>query len=65
MNPIANCCLYYCSGVMLIGIIFFGILMIMHATGSAYLKPENGKNSDQIAPLGIAMAVNADSNLTV
>ena len=37
MNPICKCCLYYCSGVMLVGIVFFGILILMHATGSEYL----------------------------
>ena len=44
MNPMNNglfkCCVYYCSGIMIVGIAFFSVLMIMLKTDSLYLKPK-------------------------
>jgi hypothetical protein len=34
MNPIAKCCGYYCSAIMILGIVFYAILILMLGTGS-------------------------------
>ena len=58
MNPFINCCLWYCSGVMIVGIAFFAVLLIMLATESRYLKPDEGYTySDHMRAVGIAMGV--------
>ena len=59
MNPIANCCLYYWSGIMVIGIVFFSILLILQSTGSEYLTPKYGATrEDQISTLTWAILFN-------
>ena len=59
MNPLANCCLWYCSGIMIVGIAFFAVLLIMLKTESKYLKPKdhNASYDDHALAVGIAMAV--------
>ena len=65
MGPIGRCCLWYCSGIMFVGVIFFAILILMEATGSEYLKPHNIENfdypKDSIMSLLIAIAVSPPS----
>ena len=61
MGPIGRCCLWYCSGIMFVGVIFFAILIAMEAAGSEYLKPHSIENfdypKDSIMSLLIAIAV--------
>ena len=62
MNPLLKCCLYYCSGIMIVGIGFFGVLIVMLATHSRYLKPKDAEFSDHVQAVGIAMAVSRRGN---
>ena len=57
MHPLLSCCAYYCSGVAIVGIFFYGILLIMLATESRYLKQEDSSFGDQMLAVAIAMAV--------
>ena len=60
MNPLASCCLYYCSGVMIVGIAFFGVLLAMLATNSEYLEPTKPATyEDHMQAVGIAMGVSS------
>ena len=59
MNPIANCCLYYWSAIMVIGVVFFTILLILQASESEYMTPKFGASrDDQIATLTWAILFN-------
>ena len=70
MNAFAKCCLYYCSGVMIVGIAFYSVILIMLATESRYLKPENVKEGyqptfkDHMQAVGIAMIVRDNQELS-
>lgn len=38
MNPILKCCGYYCAFIMIIALYFFVVLIILEATGSAFMS---------------------------
>jgi len=60
MGPLGRCCLYYCSGIMIVGVVFFGILILLESLGSRYLDPHNEDidyPGDSIKSLVIAIAV--------
>lgn len=62
MNPLASCCLYYCSGIMIVGIAFFAVLLVMLGTESRYLRPEDPYTyTDHMWAVGIAMIVSHPS----
>ena len=37
MNPVLKCCGYYCTFLMIVGIFFFGSMIVLEATESPYL----------------------------
>ena len=59
MNPLFSCCAYYCTGVAIVGIFFYGVILIMLATESRYLEPEDPSEGfgDRITAVAIAMGV--------
>ena len=61
MNPILNCCCWYCSSLMVLGLFFFGLLIWLIKTDNEFLhhglKP--GQADKQVTALGIAMGINA------
>mmetsp|Transcript_26684 Transcript_26684/g.30813 ORF Transcript_26684/g.30813 Transcript_26684/m.30813 type:complete len:98 (-) Transcript_26684:74-367(-) len=59
MHPLASCCLYYCSGMMVIGLFFFAVLFIMIETDSNKLAPtKDGTKADLVKTVAIAAGIN-------
>ena len=59
MNPLFSCCAYYCSGIAIVGIFFYAVLLVFLATNNKYLLFEEEKHkSDRITAVGIAIGVN-------
>ena len=61
MHPVAKCCSFYCSCVMVSGILFFSILAVMESNHNMFLT--HGKSQDEIdekvSALYITMGVQA------
>ncbi len=58
MNPVFTCCAYYCSGVAIVGIFFYAVILAFLATNNEYLLfQEHDKRNDRMTAVGIAMGV--------
>ena len=58
MNPLFACCAYYCTGVAIVGIFFYSVLIIFLVNNNKYLlfDSDNSKD-DKIKAVGIAIGV--------
>ncbi|CAI2382977.1 unnamed protein product [Moneuplotes crassus] len=60
MNPLFSCCAYYCTGVSIVGIFFYSVILIFLATNNQYLLfQEEDKKTDRMIAVGIAMGLQA------
>lgn len=61
MGPVALFCGFYCAGILLVGIIFYLILIVMEVSKSPYLtEHQSAQNqNDTVSALGICIAVSA------
>ena len=59
MNPIMKCCGYYCSCILLVGIIFFLILICLIQSENPYLLKHPEEKGDKVEALTIAIICNA------
>ena len=63
MHPILKCCSFYCSGLCVVGIFFFVILLIMEVTKSPFLgenQMDGGKTpnySKRVLSLGVCIGI--------
>jgi hypothetical protein len=60
MGAILRCCGYYCSTLMFLGVIYFGILMVLIAADNEFLNQSEVSKlskSDRYMALGISMGV--------
>ena len=59
MNQGLKCCGYYCSCLMIFGMLFFLILIIMQVNRNPFLTSKDPEEtSDRISALAIAMGIN-------
>jgi len=60
MNPILKCCGYYCSCLLIVGIVVFGIMIGLIQAHNPWLTREFGQNiQPRVDALIIAIIVNA------
>ena len=60
MHPILKCCGIYCSCILVISFVFYGILIALVATGNPWLTREFRHDIDsKVEALVLALIVNA------
>jgi hypothetical protein len=60
MNPILKCCGYYCSCLLIVGIVFFGILIGLIKSHNKWLTREFAHDTEsKVDALIIAIVANA------
>ena len=59
MHPIAKCCGFYCSCLMVMGVIFFAILAVLEASKNPFLNRHHPEESGKrVFSLIMAIVIN-------
>ena len=60
MHPIAKCCGYYCSCILMVSLAFYGILIILIESGNPWLTKGFAKDkASKVDAIIVALVVNA------